>query len=150
MLVWRIARRPFRALDGEGARIAGGRWNSEGRPVVYASGSLALAALEYLVHVDPALVPDDLIALGIELPRGATSASVEPAVLPADWNRFPDHPACQNVGNEWIERGRALTLRVPSVLVPEEENVLINPKHKQAGGLQVTRERRFVFDPRLL
>ena len=149
-VVWRLARAPFRALDGEGARVAGGRWNSEGRAVVYASSTLALAALEYLVHVDPADATDDLVALGIELPPRASTARVGVEELPADWNRVPDHPACLGVGDAWADGARTLALRVPSALVPEEENVLLNPRHPDAARLEVVRERRFGFDPRLL
>lgn len=148
--MWRLTRASFRALDGEGARLAGGRWNSEGRPVVYASSTLALAALEYLVHVDPADVPDDLVALGIELPSRASTMRVAVGDLPNDWNRVHDHPACQGAGDEWADAGRTLALRVPSALVPEEENVLLNPRHAEAEKLKTARERRFAFDPRLL
>ena len=150
VVVWRLARAPFRALDGEGARVAGGRWNSEGRAVVYTSGTLALAALEYLVHVDPADVPDDLVALGIEIPPRASSARVDVRDLPADWNRVPDHPSCLGVGDTWAGGVRTLVLRVPSALVPQEENILLNPRHPDAAKLGVVRERRFAFDPRLL
>lgn len=150
MLLWRLTRAPFRALDGEGARIAGGRWNSEGRPVVYASGTLALAALEYLVHVDPADVPDDLLAMGIEVPDRAPSMSVRPEDLPQDWNRTPDHEACHAIGDAWADAGKTLLLRVPSAIVPEEDNVLVNPRHAGASTLRVARERAFRFDPRLL
>jgi len=149
-VVWRLTRASFRALDGEGARLAGGRWNSEGRPVVYASSTLALAALEYLVHVDPADVPDDLVAMGIELPTGSSTARVTLDNLPKDWNRVLDHPACQGTGDEWADAGRTLALRVPSALVPEEENVLLNPRHAEAEKLKTVRQRSFAFDPRLL
>lgn len=149
-LVWRLARASFRSLNGEGVRLAGGRWNTEGRPLVYASSTLALAALEYLVHVDPADVPGDLVAMGIELPPRASTARVHVEDLPADWNRVPDHPACLGVGDAWATGERTLALRVPSALVPEEENVLLNPRHPDAARLEVVRERRFAFDPRLL
>lgn len=150
MIVWRLTRSAFRTLDGEGARLAGGRWNTEGRAVVYASSTLALAALEYLVHVDPEDVPDDLVALRVELPAGAREKRVDPTDLPPDWNRVPDHPACRALGDRWIEAGAALALRVPSAIVPEEENVLLDPRHPDAGRLKITRQRRFAFDPRLL
>lgn len=150
MLLWRLTRAPFRALDGEGARVAGGRWNSEGRPVVYASGTLALAALEYLVHVDPADVPDDLLAMGIEVPDDAPSASVRVADLPVGWRHVPDHEACQAIGDTWADAGETLLLRVPSAIVPEEDNVLLNPRHAGAEAIRVVRERAFRFDPRLL
>jgi RES domain-containing protein len=150
MRIWRIARNPHRALDGEGARLAGGRWSSEGVPVVYASSTLALAALEYLVHVDIEDVPDDLVALGIDVSDDVPAERVEPGRLPEGWNRVTDHPACVAAGDRWLAAGAALLLSVPSALIPKEENVLLNPAHPAAQGVSVDYSRRFVFDPRLL
>src|SRR5829696_7815477 len=96
----------------------GGRWNSEGIPVVYASSTLSLAALEYLVHVDVEDVPADLCALKIAIPDDAPVEDVELASLPDDWNRLEDHPACTGRGDEWARRAAALALRVPSALIP--------------------------------
>ena len=76
MRLWRLARRPYRAFDGEGARPAGGRWTSAGTPLVYTSAHLSLAALELLVHVDPDELPDDLVALEIEAPDDMSAESV--------------------------------------------------------------------------
>ncbi len=137
-------------LDGEGARLAGGRWNSEGVPAVYTSSTLSLAALEYLVHVDIEDVPDDLIAMQIEVPDDAQVAEVAVADLPPDWNRQPRHPACVEIGDRWSSDGGALALRVPSAVVPEESNFLISPTHQDAAHVKVVSSREFAFDPRLL
>lgn len=150
MQAWRIARAAHRALDGEGARLAGGRWNSPGVPVVYASSTLSLAALEYLVHVDIEDVPDDLLALGIEVPDDAGSLEIRLDQLPPDWNRVEDHPACVDLGDEWAVTADALLLAVPSAIIPEELNLLINPAHPAAKTIRVTSSRQFAFDPRLL
>lgn len=150
MRVWRIARRQFQALDGEGARLAGGRWNSEGVPVIYTSSTLSLAALEYLVHVDIEDAPDDLRAIEIDVPDGAPMEEVSPATLPGDWRRVPDHPACVRLGDDWARRGEALALRAPSAVIPEESNVLLNPEHPAAASVRVIGSREFSFDPRLL
>jgi len=147
---WRIARDAHQALDGEGARLYGGRWNPEGVAAVYTSASLALAALEYLVHVDAEDVPGDLVALEIEVPDDAGVRIVRPRDLPADWNRVEDHPACVAMGAEWVRNGADLVLRVPSAIVPEESNLLINPGHPTAGRVTVVGTRPFSFDPRLL
>ncbi|HEY0970814.1 MAG TPA: RES family NAD+ phosphorylase [Gemmatimonadales bacterium] len=148
MLLFRICRRPFRALDGEGARLYGGRWNEPGRPVVYLSTSIALAALEYLVHVDPDDAPDDLATLTVEVPDDATVETVDVTTLPGDWARASESATCREVGERWLRNGRALLLRVPSVLVPEESNVLLDPRHPDAERARVVGERPFVFDPR--
>lgn len=150
MIVWRIAREPHQALDGEGARLFGGRWNSEGVAVVYTSATLSLAALEYLVHVDPADAPQDLVALRIAVPDGLAVEDVGVAELPAEWNHLPDHPECIRRGDEWARAGRAVLLRVPSAIVPEEQNVLLNPAHADFERIAVIGTRRFQFDPRLL
>ena len=150
MLVYRICRRQFQALDGEGGRLYGGRWNTPGTPLVYAAGTLALAALEYLVHVDPGDVPPDLVALTIEVPDDAPVDRVLPTALPEDWARLPEHPACQTLGDAWARSSAALAIRVPSALVPEEENVLLNPRHPDAVRVRVLAKRDFAFDPRLI
>ena len=150
MLTWRICRKGHQDLDGEGARLNGGRWNSEGVPAVYTSSTIALAALEYLVHVDIEDVPHDLVAMAIEVPDDTGLKTVAPNDLPADWNQAPDHPECTRIGDQWIASGAELLLRVPSAVVPEDWNLLINPAHPRAGEVVVTSVRPFAFDPRLL
>lgn len=150
MIVWRICRAPYQALDGEGARLWGGRWNSEGVPVVYCASTLALAALEYLVHVDPDHVPADLVAMRIHVPDDLPAERVDPSSLPDGWNRLTEHVACMAAGDEWIARGRSPLLRVPSAIVPEEENVLLDSRHPAAEHVRVDAVRGFAFDPRLL
>lgn len=149
MRVWRICREGHRALDGEGARLYGGRWNGEGVAVIYASATLSLAALEYLVHIDIADVPDDLIALGIDVPEDAPATRVSPSDLPVGWKRA-DAASCVVLGDDWAAAGESLTLSVPSAIVPEEANVLINPRHARAAELIVAVSRAFAYDPRLL
>jgi RES domain-containing protein len=148
--VWRIARRAYQALDGEGARLNGGRWNSEGVPVVYTSHALSLAALEYLIHVDIHEVPSDLVALEIDLPDDATISEVLVGELPGDWNRVKEHPACIARGDQWAAAAAALALRVPSAVIPHEANVLLNPRHPDAARVHVIGVHDFVLDPRLL
>jgi RES domain-containing protein len=150
MRVWRIARQIYNPLDGEGPRRIGGRWNSPGRPVVYAASHLSLSIVEVLVHTDPDLIPDDLTAFEIDVPADATIASVGAGDLPAHWADIPNHPACRELGDAWLQRGEHPLLAVPSAVVPEELNYLINPAHPAAAGLRVVQSRPFVFDPRLL
>ena len=149
MIVWRLARLAHVKLDGEGARLAGGRWNSRGRAAVYASTRLSLAALELLVHTDVPLVPPDLIACEIEIPDDVGMETVELGDLPKGW-RAPGHPACRAIGDTWIAEEQTAVLRVPSAVVPEEWNVIINPRHRGAKGIEVVRRRPFTFDARLL
>ena len=148
--LWRLAREAYRELDGEGARLYGGRWNSTGRAVVYTSATLSLAALELLVHVDPEELPDDLVALGIEVPARAWDLGVRSGGLPEDWREVPNHPVCHRIGDQWLEAGAALVLRVPSAIVPQEESVLLNPKHPDAAEVRVISTEPFRFDRRLV
>jgi RES domain-containing protein len=149
MRVWRIARGCYALLDGEGARLMGGRWNSAGRPVVYTSQSAALAVLEVLVWTDPEDVPDDLRLYEIEIPDDASVARLDPGALPKDWKE-PGSPECIKAGDRWLAAADSLALEVPSAVLPEERNLLINPRHPDAARVRVTEERPFAFDLRLL
>lgn len=148
-MLWRIARKAHTELDGEGARLHGARWSSKGVAVVYTASHLSLAALEYLVHIDPEDAPEDLVALGLHIPEDASEKVCGPVDLPAGWRLAPPPPECQEVGDRWVRAGEHLLLRVPSVLVPEEANVLINPGHPEACGVRIAVARPFSFDPRL-
>ena len=150
MELWRITREAHAALDGEGARLHGARWTPRGTPAVYAASHLSLAALEYLVHIDAEDAPDDLVALSIGVPDDVAELVRAPASLPADWRQTPSPPQCQAIGGEWARRGRELLLRVPSVLVPEESNVLVNPMHPDAVRVRIIESRHFSYDVRLL
>jgi RES domain-containing protein len=149
VIVWRLARLAHAKLDGEGARLAGGRWNTRGRAAVYTSSRLSLAALELLVHTDVPLVPPDLVAFEIDVPDDLDIQTVELAALPKEW-RLPGHPACRAVGDTWLAEERTALLQVPSAVVPEEWNYIINPRHPSAKAIEVVRRRKFSFDFRLL
>lgn len=150
MRVWRVARLVHPALDGEGAGRAGGRWNSPGIPVVYTSSTLSLAVLELLVHTDPDLVPGDLHAFEIEVPGSLVPHLLDAGTLPSGWRSIPNHPACRAVGDEWVERRRHAILAVPSAVIPEELNYLINPAHPDVRQIEAVGRRAFSFDRRLL
>ena len=150
MIVYRLCRAAHVTMDGEGARIYGGRWNSPGRPVVYSSGSLALASLEYLVHIDSSEVPSDLVAIFVEIPDEIAVESVDRRSLPVDWSATVGVGVCQEVGDRWLASGASAVLRVPSAPIPEEFNFLLNPRHEDSGRVRVVSRRGFVFDPRVL
>jgi len=132
-------------LDGEGARLHGGRWNSPGMPVVYTAGSRALAVLELLVWTDPDTLPAELHLFEIDVPDEAVAV----AELPPDWQR-PRHSACRELGDAWAASARTLLLSVPSAVIPEEPNHLLNPAHPGMSSVRVVGSRPFAFDPRLL
>lgn len=150
MLAYRLCRSRFVALDGEGARRFGGRWNSAGRPVVYASSTLSLAALEYLVHLDANDAPNDLVALTIEIPDRLTVDRIETSALPPKWNESVDVNECRLIGDKWIDMAASPVLAVPAAPVPSEWNYLINPAHSDATNILIVNEQQFRFDPRVL
>lgn len=117
--------------------------------MIYASGTLALAALEYLVHVEAETAPDDLIALTVDLPNTLKIEVVPVNDLPSGWEIGTDDAGCKSIGDEWLASGRSLVLRVPSAPIPAEFNYLINPAAAGMDTVKVAGRRPFRFDPRL-
>ena len=151
MLLWRIAREIHvdSALEGVGGLMVSGRWHRRGRPILYTASSAALAALEVLVHVEPLQAPDDLRLLGLDLPDELTIEELVPALLPEDWRSVPAPESTQSIGNAWLERRSSVALRVPSVVVPMETNVLLNPRHPDMTRVRISSNETFRFDSRL-
>jgi RES domain-containing protein len=149
---WRITQQKHAktAFSGEGARLYGGRWNSSGVAMIYVAQSQSLAVLEVLVHLDaPALLRKYVFleatfdaSLVIELERSLLSLS-------KNWQSDPVPKAVQKIGDRWAASGHSAVLRVPSVLVPEESNFLLNPRHPDFGKIAVSRPQPFRFDARL-
>jgi RES domain-containing protein len=149
--VWRICRKPFTSdtLAGRGGLFTSGRWHTVGRTIVYTSQSLALAALEVLVQVDRDLVPSDLIQVEIDIPEDLDIRQIDIKELPKNWKSYPAPPALQERGNSWRAEGLTPVLQVPSSLIPEEANFLINPQHENAHRVKITSTKRFAYDSRL-
>ncbi len=149
--VWRLARSRFARtpLDGEGARIFGGRWNLPGTALVYTSSTLALAQLELLVHVDRPDAPKDLVAIQLEIPDRVALEIIDPASLPRGWKRYPAPPRLASIGTTWAASLRTGVLRVPSAVVPREFNYLLNPAHADTALVKEVGRERLVFDERL-
>ncbi len=153
-VLWRVCRAPFAALDGEGARLYGGRWNPAGLAVVYTATSLALAALETLAHTDPDLVPDDLVALRIET-GGLDVPMLDDRALPEGWRTGGGESRNQAFGEKWVSSARSALLLLPSALLPgaaapAEANVLLAPGHPDAARVRIAEQLPFAFDNRLL
>lgn len=106
--------------------------------------------LELLAHVDRSEAPDNLLLLTLDVPDTAPLDRLAVADLPRDWQLSPAPATCQNAGETWLNAGTALVLAVPSVLVPEEDNLLLHPGHPAFSGVTVVAERRFRFDARLV
>lgn len=148
---WRLvkAKHAERAFDGEGARLFGGRWNSAGTRVVYCSETLALAALEVVVRVQSSRLLTAYVAFPLEFPE-ALIAIVNPGALPPGWRDTPPPATARQVGDAWIAEARSAVLKVPSAIVEEEYNCLLNPAHADFSRVAIGQPRRFRFDQRLM
>ena len=148
-VVWRIARKPY-ALDrrGIGAQQDGGRWNRPGIGVIYAGGSVAIAALEKYVHME-SIVPPDLVLVRIDLPENCSEEITDAATLPDGWDLVPPGPVSMDFGTAWVQERRSLVLKVPSALVPEESNAVLNPDHPEFTAVAMTIKRPFAYDARM-
>ena len=151
MRLWRICRKrqATDTLSGRGGLLTTGRWHSRGRPVVYTSRSLSLAALEVLVHMDRETAPRDLVQVEIDLPDELAMARIEIRDLPRAWDTTPAPPSLQKRGDEWLASASTVALLVASAVIPEEWNVLLNPLHRDAGRIAVVSTRSFRYDSRL-
>jgi RES domain-containing protein len=150
MKIWRICRECYAsdAFSGEGARRFGGRWNSRGVPMVYASTSLALAAIELFVHLEPNQAPRDLVSIAAKLPEGEPAMRWDAAVLPEKWWSDELGPM-REMGDGWIRSKQSLAVLVPSVPIRQEWNVFVNPLHPRIGDLQIESPQPFVFNARM-
>lgn len=153
--VWRIAPDTpdydAQELAGTGAEKTGGRWNRKGVAMLYCSSSIALACLETIVHLcGPALLPLNRYLVRIDIPP---SIWRDRTVFGSDghvgWDAEPAGLVSIGWGSRWASCGRSLIAEVPSVIVPEEANILINPGHRDASRLRARKVRRFTYDPRL-
>jgi RES domain-containing protein len=146
MRVFRICRADRTQFDGEGARIAGGRWNSPGLRLVYTAQTESLAILEMLVHLTEHQIPVNHFCVPAEVPGHLIEPLPERA-LPPDWRMQP--AATAELGSQWIRSGKSAVLRVPSVIVPREWNYLISPSHPAFSAIKVHDRLPIEFDPRL-
>ncbi len=138
-------------LAGKGAAAKGARWNHQGEHVTYASTSISLAAWETRAHfARGAALPWNRYLVRIEVPDQAWSARVHlPRPLPVGWDAIPEGLVSRQLGSSWLAARGSLLLVVPSVIVPEEDNVLINPAHPDWRQLSAIKLRRFVYDHRV-
>jgi RES domain-containing protein len=151
MKAWRLSRfdSAQRTFDGEGARLFPGRWNSRGVHVVYASEHLSLATLEVLVHVRIDQVRVAFHAFEITIPDALVEV-VADEQLPRGWDAAAIARATREFGSSWAREGRSVALSVPSVIIKQERNLVLNPLHPDVVKLEIARPTRFRFDERLL
>ena len=151
MFVWRLTRTTHadEPMTGEGARRFGGRWNHPGIPVIYTSATLSLAVLEFLVNVSSVDLPDDLVSIRIEVPEDLNQSHLLIDDLPRTWRTYLGIEDLREIGTNWVREGKTAVLAVPSVVIPNELNYVINPTHSDVHRLKVVSIEAFALDTRL-
>jgi RES domain-containing protein len=149
--VWRITRRQFveQAFSGNGARLYGGRWNHPGVPLVYTAQSRSLAILELLVHIRKTAPFEDFVLISAAFDE-ALIDTVEVRNLPTDWDAEPPTQATQSLGDDWAAAAKLPVLSVPSAVVPEERNYLLNPAHPLYSRIAIGSPMECRIDHRLI
>ncbi|MGT2460226.1 RES family NAD+ phosphorylase (plasmid) [Cupriavidus basilensis] len=152
--VWRIATdTPDYVADdssGAGAKATGGRWNRQGTAMLYCASSIALACLETLVHLGAASLPLNRYLVRVDVPDDIWAAAqmMTAVTAPVGWDAVPAGKASLDAGEAWASKVSAALLLVPSIVVPEEQNVLINPAHPDASRIKLTKLRKWLYDAR--
>jgi RES domain-containing protein len=155
VIIWRIGTDTptyvAEDLSGRGAETTGGRWNKKGTPMLYASSSRALACLETLVHLaggDPLPLNRYLVELTVPDGLWKTRAVFDPTAH-VGWDAEPAGKISIDWGDEWARSGASLLAEVPSVVVPEETNIIVNPAHVDISRIAIKKRRRWTYDIRL-
>lgn len=150
--LWRIAVEAptYTANDmtGTGAKITGGRWNNAGTPMVYTSVNIALATLETLSYLRAGSLPFNRYLVRVDVPDEVWARREEMNPLPGGWDAIPSGLTSRKAGDDWIASNRSPLLVVPSVIVPDEHNILIHPAHPETAKIVATTVKRWVYDPR--
>lgn len=148
--VWRITTRRFvdHAFSGEGARLYGGRWNRAGQSMIYTAASRSLALLEMLVQDEP--LRAHYVLIPAHLSHKVSIEYLDAAALPPGWRAQAGREQLQALGGEWLRQARTCVLAVPSVVVPAEQNFLINPQHPDFRRISLGEPETLETDLRLL
>ncbi|MCX7012541.1 MAG: RES family NAD+ phosphorylase [Candidatus Sumerlaeota bacterium] len=149
--VWRIvpAARASETFSGEGACLYGGRWNHPGTPIVYTPASLALAALETLVHATLSDLLASFVCVRAEFDDSLLQ-TLDPSLLKSGWDAYPAHKQTMDIGARWARRMDSAVLAVPSVVIPRESNYLLNPLHPDYPRIRIGEAEELRIDPRLV
>lgn len=147
MVVYRITKAVYadRLIASGGAA----RWNSRNEFVIYTAATRALACLENVVHRSGEGLLENFRVMVIDVPDTLTVDTLPPDTLPANWFDFEQYGACQQIGGEWLRSGRSAVLRVPSAIIANEYNYLLNPAHPDFSRIVLLRTEPFAFDPRI-
>ena len=150
MILYRIAKCAYADdLSGTGARLYGGRWNSVGQSMVYFASNSALAVLEVLVHLSPIIFPGSFCLAEFRAPDNDI-ITIDIQTLPRNWQEPSPPNELKKIGHDFLKQKKHLFLKVPSVIVPNEFNYLLNPFHPQASKIELIKQQPFSFDERLV
>jgi RES domain-containing protein len=150
MIVFRIdrAKRKNELLSGVGAEKIGGRWNEIGTRAVYTSQHISLSYLEVVMHLDITEdLPSDRILVHIEIPDDVSIYEIKK--LPKNWNTFPYNSKTQEIFTKFVDENKYAVLKVPSAIVGDEHNYILNPRHLDFPKIKVVKVQKFTFDSRL-
>ena len=126
------------------------RWNSNGRFTLYTASTRALACLENMVH-RRSIGQDELFRVTlIEIPDDLKIKKITKRKLPGDWQEYINYAACQAIGDAWLKNIETAVLQVPSAIISEEYNYLMNPQHPDCARIKVHAAEKFTFDERLM
>jgi RES domain-containing protein len=142
MRIYRLHRAHRSGADYQGSLLYPGRWNTAGTPVLYFSAALSLACLEQLVHLSAAVIPDNYAYTSVDLRDQPEAADYRGSLL--------DIESTRRYGHRWATDRQSLAILVPSVVIPVEYNLLLNPLHPAFGDLAWNTPQPFAFDARLL
>lgn len=149
--MYRVLRKPYARtpFDGEGSYQYGGRWSSPGTRLSYASEHQSLAMLEYFVHLEASDAPPDLVLASADIPDDLSRQQIEVGTLPANWRETPAPAELARLGDEFVLTGKDCILIVPSALVPNENNWLVNPLHEEFQKIKIRQTEPLTYDSRL-
>ena len=148
---WRLVhkRKVDEAFTGTGSKRYGGRWNHKGVGVVYVSDSLALAALEIIVHASFYQALKDYVSIKVLFPKTLVIDVTDIGSLPKDWRADPPPAGMKEIGKKWYTGQATAVLKVPSAIIPNESNYILNPRHPDFKKITIDQPAPFEFDQRL-
>jgi RES domain-containing protein len=147
MLAYRIVHKIYsKNLFASGAK---GRWNSAGKKVIYAAESIPLAFLENMVRRQGVGFNDDFKIIIIEIPDKIVISEINTSKLEDGWRDFNDYSKCQHLGDKWYDAGKSLVLKVPSAVIPESINYVINSEHSDFGLIKLIQTTELIPDERI-
>lgn len=149
MIVYRITRTKFaNDLSGEGARLFGARWHKKGTPCIYTAENRSLAILEYSVNTLENDIPRALSLISIDIPENNILV-IPIQQLPGDWHHTPVPQSTKNFGTKLLESLQSPVIKIPSAVIPQESNYILNPKHPDASQFKIVEIKDFVYDIRI-